>query len=65
MAVGHKILLIAYSILKTGTPYQDLGSDYFDRLHPERTTRRLVERLERLGLMVLLAPAPDPQSQIP
>ena len=42
-----KILVIAYSIVKNVTTYQDLGSDYFDRLHPERTTRRLVERLER------------------
>jgi hypothetical protein len=28
--------VIAYSILKTGLPYQEPGSDYFDRLHPER-----------------------------
>ncbi|HTX34073.1 MAG TPA: hypothetical protein VME43_03595 [Bryobacteraceae bacterium] len=39
MVVGHKVLVIAYNILKTGLPYQDLGSDYFDKLHPERTTR--------------------------
>jgi transposase len=56
-AVAHKILVIAYSILKTGLPYQDLGGDYFDRLHPERTTKRLVRRLERLGLNVVLTPS--------
>jgi transposase len=65
VAVGPKILVIAYSILKNGTTYHDLGSDYFDRLHPERTTRRLVERLERLGLTVLVTPAPDAIPQIP
>jgi transposase len=48
-ALAHKILVIAYHILKTGIPYQELGGDYFDRLHPERTVRRLVHRLERLG----------------
>ena len=56
-AVAHKILVIAYSILKTGIPYQELGGDYFDKLHPDRTTRRLVQRLERLGLTVTLAPS--------
>jgi transposase len=56
-AVAHKILVIAYSILKNGGMYQDLGSDYFDRLHPERTTRHLVERLQRLGLIVTVTPS--------
>lgn len=57
MAVAHKIVVIAYCILKTGTPYQDLGDDYFDRLHPERTAKRLVHRLERLGLTVSITPS--------
>jgi transposase len=59
-AVAHKILVIAYCLLQTGTPYQELGSDYFDKLHPERTARRLVERLQRLGLTVTLTPSPAP-----
>lgn len=65
VAVAHKILVIAYTILKTGFPYQDLGSDYFDKLHPERTTRRLVERLERLGHSVILETSPSAKPQIP
>jgi transposase len=56
-AVAHKILVIAFCILKTGSPYQDLGDDYFDRLHPERTAKRLLQRLERLGLNVLVTPS--------
>ena len=52
--------MIAYSILKTGTVYQELGGDYFDQLHPDRTARRLVRRLERLGLQVTLAPSANP-----
>lgn len=56
-ALAHKILVIAYSMLKTGTPYQDLGSDYFDRRNPGRTARRLVARLERLGMKVLIVPS--------
>lgn len=65
IAVAHKILVIAYNILKTGLPYQDLGSDYFDKLHPERTTNRLVQRLERLGHRVVLETSPTPKPQIP
>jgi transposase len=65
VAVGHKILVIAYTMLKTGLPYQDLGTDYFDKLHPERTTRGLVQRLERLGHSVILGPSPTANPQIP
>ena len=57
IAVAHKILVIAYCVLKTGAPYQDLGDDYFDKLHPERTAKRLVRRLERLGLTVCVTPS--------
>jgi transposase len=56
VAVAHKILVIAYCVLKTGTPYQDLGGDYFDKLHPERTAKRLVQRLQQLGLNVVVTP---------
>ena len=49
--------MIAYCILKDGTPYQELGDDYFDNLNPERTVKRLVKRLERLGMNVNVTPA--------
>jgi hypothetical protein len=32
-------------MLKSDKPYKDLGDDYFDRLNPARTTRKLVARL--------------------
>src|SRR5882762_8721377 len=32
IAVAHKLLVIAYHILRDGTCYSDLGADYFDRL---------------------------------
>jgi transposase len=55
IAVAHKILVIAYTMLRDGTTYQDVGDDYFDKLNPLRTTRRLVHRLERLGFHVDLS----------
>jgi transposase len=35
-------------------PYKDLGGDYFDKLRPAATTKRLVGRLEQLGYKVTL-----------
>ena len=56
VALGHKLLVIAYEILKTRTPYSELGSNYYDQLNPERTIHRLVQRLEKLGVEVTLTP---------
>jgi transposase len=45
-------------VLATGTPCNELGTDYFDRrLDPERETRRLIAKLEALGHRVTLEPA--------
>ena len=54
MAVGRKLLAIAYHLLVRGTTYQELGEDYRDRIDPVRTTKRLVQRLEALGYRVTL-----------
>jgi len=57
IATAHKQLKIAFLIIRDGVRYKDLGSNYFDRRNAERTKRRLVERLEGLGLKVTLEPA--------
>jgi transposase len=54
MAVAHALLEIAYHLIAREQTYQDLGSDYFDRIDRERVRRRLVQRLERLGFDVQL-----------
>ncbi|MDT5271369.1 MAG: hypothetical protein QOH49_3555 [Acidobacteriota bacterium] len=36
--------------------YEELGGDYFDRQSTERLRRRLIRRLERLGLKVVVEP---------
>jgi len=52
------MLVIVWHVLATGTPYHDLGADYFTtRLDPERETRRLVTKLQALGHNVTLEPA--------
>jgi hypothetical protein len=41
-------------MLTTGETYNDPGGDYYTRRDPQRTTRRLVAQLERLGHTVTL-----------
>jgi transposase len=57
VAIAHKILVAAYFIIRDQTTYLELGEDYFDLLHPERTARRLARRLERIGYQVTLTKA--------
>jgi len=54
VALAHTILVIVYHVLREGTTYRELGSQYFDHLESERLTRSLVRRLERLGHKVTL-----------
>jgi transposase len=59
VALGHTLLVIVYHVLKHGTTYQELGGDFLERLEPERLTRQLVQRLEKLGHQVTLQPKDD------
>jgi transposase len=58
IAVGHSILVIAWHLLTTAEPYNDLGGDYFDnRRNSAARQRRLVAQLEAMGHKVTLEPA--------
>jgi transposase len=60
LAVAHSILVMAYYMIQRKEPYREAGADFFDRLQPEDTARRLVKRLESLGYHVTLKnPATD------
>jgi transposase len=52
IAVAHSILVIVYHILKRGEGYRELGGDYYDQRDREALKKRLVQRLERLGMKV-------------
>jgi transposase len=56
MAVAHTILVIGYHMHKNRCDYQDLGADYFDRLHADGLKRYFIKRLEGLGHKVTLLP---------
>jgi transposase len=57
LALAHTILVIAYYLLRNQTPYQDLGSNYFDERDHQAVIRRAVQRIERLGVKVHLEAA--------
>lgn len=57
VAVAHSLLVTAYHVLARQVPYRELGADYFDRRHAERTTRRAIQTLERQGYRVTLVAA--------
>jgi len=54
VAVAASILTAAYYILRDQVPYQDLGSDYFDRRNRTAVVSRLRRRIEKLGYRVEL-----------
>jgi transposase len=57
VAVAHSILQSIYYLLERKEPYREVGGDYFDKLRPANTTKRLVARLEKLGYRVTLETA--------
>ena len=48
-AIAHTLLKIAYQVLKSGTPYQDLGADFYTRREsPEQKQAWLERQLQKL-----------------
>ena len=54
VALGHKILIICYHILKYRRPYEELGGDYLDQRRKDKVTRSYIRRLNHLGYEVTL-----------
>ena len=72
LAVAHRMLIIAWHIIQDGTVYEELGGNHYDRLHPDRSARRLIKRLEQIGFQVTVknampesGPTPDDASSAP
>jgi hypothetical protein len=66
MAVANRILTIAWHIINNeGTAYREIGGNHHDRLHPERSARRLMRRLEQIGFEVSVKPKRAEPTPIP
>jgi transposase len=59
MAIAHTLLKIAYQVLKTGEPYQDLGAGFYDsRESPQARQDYLMRQLHKLnpGCIITITP---------
>lgn len=54
IAVGHKILIMAYYILKNKVEYKELGFDHLDQRKKDKIIRGYTKRLRNLGYTVTL-----------
>ena len=54
VSLAHRILVIAFCLLRDVTEYAEAGGEYFDKLNPLRTRNRLIRRLQQLGVEVTL-----------
>jgi transposase len=54
VAVGHKILISCYQILKYKVPYKELGANYLDTRKKDRIAKSYIKRLNNLGYAVTL-----------
>jgi hypothetical protein len=68
LAIAHTLLKIAYQVLKTGTPYQDLGADFYTwRQSPQHRRAWLERQLQDLhpGFTITISPRQTPPRRAP
>lgn len=56
MALAHQLLIIIFHMVQQGSVYRELGASHHDQQNKPKVTRRLVERLQKLGYYVTLQP---------
>ena len=64
VAVAHRLLIIIYHLLKSKKPYQERPSAPMGEQRREKEQRRLVKKLEALGLKVTVE-AVEPLQVVP
>jgi transposase len=52
IAVGHKILIAAYFVLKDKTPYRELGGDFLLNRKKDKKVSALLRQLNDLGIKI-------------
>jgi transposase len=64
MAVAHQTLTIIFHIIRDGGVYQELGANHYDQQNKPKVTRKLVDRLQKLGYYVTLQPIEAPTASV-
>jgi transposase len=59
VAVAHKLLTIAYTLLRKREPYQERGAGALDERRKDQVLHRMQRRFEQLGYKVHLEPIPS------
>ena len=54
VAVAHAILKVAYHMLRSNSPYKELGPDFFELRRKTEIVKKSVKRLESLGFNVTI-----------
>jgi transposase len=57
LAVGHRILRMAHTLLSAPRPYREEGADYYRPTETDRLKEKLVRRLRKLGYAVTVMAA--------
>lgn len=57
VAIEHTLLTLVWTMLTTGSYYQEPGPDYYTRRNPERTKNHAIRQLQTLGYNVTLQPS--------
>ncbi len=52
IAIGHKILIAAYYILKDKVAYKELGAEYLQELRKEKQIKRHIQLLKEMGVEI-------------
>ncbi len=50
IAVGHKILIATYFILRDKIVYEDLGYEYLSHLNSDRKIKNYLKKLKEIGV---------------
>jgi len=54
LAIAHKILVIVYHLLATGSCYEEARYDHYHPKQEARERQRAIKALERLGYTVIV-----------
>lgn len=59
IAICHEILTVSWHMLQTGELYREHGADFLRQRDRDRSRRRAIAQLEKLGLKVTIDPLPE------